>query len=130
MYRAKRLAVWRASWNSNSDNYHPNLRVDKKRTKLFDSRSEKVMRWARSEMRTKHYYEDCSYHPCLITAAVNEGYDYGMEGRSLVDGTGTRSCSLRHCGVVFFTQEEAFARATYIVEHGWESYHENYNQIV
>lgn len=54
-------------------------------------------------------YEDCSYHPVLLTEI--ESYDHTDEqtlmGISLIDGSGPRSCSTRHCGPRKLSMEEA-----------------------
>jgi cbb3-type cytochrome oxidase subunit 3 len=78
----------------------------------------------REEKGDKTYYEDCSYHPCLITLIDYNNDD--IKGKSLVDGTEPRSCSLRSCGVVFFTQGEAEERAEYWKQHGRDAYFEKY----
>jgi hypothetical protein len=41
-------------------------------------------------------YEDCSFHPVLCTH--NDGET--LNGISLIDGSGPRSCDLRYCGVI------------------------------
>jgi len=50
-------------------------------------------------------YEDCSYHPCLCTAVDVE--DDEMRGISLIDGSGPRSCSIKYCGPIPLTLEQA-----------------------
>jgi len=43
-------------------------------------------------------YEDCSFHPLLCTHVGSDG-DH-LSGISLIDASGPRGCSLRHCGVI------------------------------
>lgn len=52
------------------------------------------------------FYEDCAYHPCLTMAV--DGDEDDIWGISLVDGSWPRSCSLRMCGVVSLTIEQAW----------------------
>lgn len=86
-----------------------------------------IMDGIKQRAEGKTHYEDCAYHPCLITILDLENDD--LEGTSLIDGTSPRSCSLLNCGVEFFTEDEATKRADYIKEHGWEKYHDNYNSF-
>ena len=50
-------------------------------------------------------YEDCAFHPVLCVG-VNEDADV-IWGISLIDGSQPRECSLRHCGPLPLTVEEA-----------------------
>lgn len=99
------------------------VKNERRKKRLFKSIMDGVCQ--RAEGKT--HYEDCAYHPCLITLLDLENDD--IEGTSLIDGTSPRSCSLLNCGVVFFTEDEAIKRADYIKEHGWETYYENYNSL-
>jgi hypothetical protein len=47
-------------------------------------------------------YLDCNYHPVVCT----EIDDWDIAGISMVDGSGPRSCSIRHCGIQKLTKEE------------------------
>ena len=80
-----------------------------------------------AEKGDKTHYEDCDYHPCVITTLDIENDD--IRGVSLIDGTTPRSCSLDHCGVSFFTKQDAEARANYYKHHGREKYLENYDSF-
>jgi hypothetical protein len=90
-------------------------------------RFKSIMDGVQQRAEGKTHYEDCAYHPCLITLLDLENDD--IEGISLIDGTSPRSCSLLNCGVVFFTEEEAIRRADYINQHGWDKYHANYESF-
>jgi hypothetical protein len=59
------------------------------------------------DIRVGDFFEDCAFHPCLCVAVGPEGDPHGVEGISLVDGSGPRSCSARHCGLRLLTVEEA-----------------------
>lgn len=51
-------------------------------------------------IRPGDIFEDCAYHPVLCLE-VHE--DESISGVSLIDGSGPRNCSLRHCGVIRLT---------------------------
>jgi len=53
-------------------------------------------------------YEDCAQHPCLCVGVVDNDYEEGIWGISLIDGSYPRSCSLYHCGVRKITVDEAW----------------------
>lgn len=55
------------------------------------------------EIRPGDIYEDCQYHPVLCLEAYD---DESVSGVSLIDGSGPRNCSLRHCGVKRLTPRE------------------------
>lgn len=70
-----------------------------------DQLSQKMCKQIQREMkpmigkriRVGDIYMDCAYHPCVaIKASVLEDV---FEGISLINGTGPRGCSYRHCGV-------------------------------
>ncbi|PZS26637.1 MAG: hypothetical protein DLM59_17930 [Pseudonocardiales bacterium] len=47
------------------------------------------------EIRPGDIYEDCAFHPVLCTHVGDDE----IQGISLIDATGPRSCSTKHCGV-------------------------------
>ncbi|BCA57807.1 hypothetical protein HMP06_0576 [Sphingomonas sp. HMP6] len=51
-------------------------------------------------------YEDCAYHPCLCVSVDQDGDE--IWGISLIDGSHPRACSLRHCGVIKLTVDQAW----------------------
>lgn len=58
-----------------------------------------------TEIRVGGIYEDCAYHPVVCTyASVGEDE---LRGISLIDGSGPRGCSLRHCGPELLTLDQA-----------------------
>ncbi len=59
------------------------------------------------EIKVGDLFEDCAFHPCLCTLAGSEDDEDGVEGISLVDGSGPRCCSANHCGLRLLTVEEA-----------------------
>jgi len=59
------------------------------------------------DIRVGDFFEDCAYHPCLCIAVGGDCDEDGVEGISLVDGSGPRCCSERHCGLRLLTVEEA-----------------------
>lgn len=48
-------------------------------------------------------YEDCAYHPVLLTQVFSDG---SIGGISLVEGTQPRNCDLQHCGPELLTLEQ------------------------
>lgn len=56
-------------------------------------------------------YEDCFFHPVLCTYCSFE--DDEMQGISLIDASSDRGCSIRHCGPVPLSVEQA----VWIKEH-------------
>jgi hypothetical protein len=52
-------------------------------------------------------FEDCAFHPCICIATGARDDEDGVEGISLVDGSGPRGCSATHCGLRRLTLEEA-----------------------
>ncbi len=48
-------------------------------------------------IRVGDLYMDCAYHPCIATFASIKKDDF--EGISLIDGSGPRCCSWKHCGI-------------------------------
>jgi hypothetical protein len=52
-------------------------------------------------------YEDCGYHPCLCVVIDEDDRD--IQGISLMDGSGPRSCDLDHCGPQPLTVAQAVA---------------------
>jgi hypothetical protein len=59
------------------------------------------------EIKVGDFYEDCAFHPCLCISVGADGDEDGVEGISLVNGSGPRGCSARHCGLRLLTLEEA-----------------------
>lgn len=57
------------------------------------------------EFKVGDIYEDCAYHP-VVCGEIDTEEDY-ICGTSMVDGSGPRNCSLRHCGIRKLTKEEA-----------------------
>ena len=51
-------------------------------------------------------FEDCAFHPCICIVAGSKDDKDGVEGISLVDGSG-RCCSADHCALRLLTLEEA-----------------------
>jgi hypothetical protein len=66
--------------------------------------------WPR--VKVGEVYEDCSYHPVMCTESVRHAWfmDHDLAGISLLDGSGPRSCSVRHCGVRLMSPEEVALR--------------------
>ncbi len=56
-----------------------------------------------ADLEPGDFYEDCACHPCLCVRVADDE----VSGISLVDGSGPRSCSVRHCGVRRLTAGEA-----------------------
>lgn len=112
--------------SEHSKNYNPHIRTRRQRSKLLESRERKLHDWIRKELKTKTHFEDCNYHPCVITDICIE--DDHIEGVSLVSG-GSSACSLTLCGVVFFTKEEAERKAAYYKEHGQDRYFDHYKDV-
>lgn len=55
-------------------------------------------------------YEDCAHHPVRCEEIyIGPGLD-DISGVSLIDGSRPRSCSLKHCGVIRLTENEAKIR--------------------
>lgn len=48
-------------------------------------------------------YEDCAYHPVKCTNSKGDD----IEGISMVDGSSPRSCSIKNCGIIKLSEEEA-----------------------
>lgn len=57
------------------------------------------------DIRVGQVYEDCSLHPVFCTES--DGDD--LAGVSLYDGSGPRSCSIRHCAPRALSVEEVIA---------------------
>jgi hypothetical protein len=55
------------------------------------------------QIRVGDYFEDCAFHPCLCILVDGDQ----IEGISLVNGSGPRCCSAKHCGLRLLTFEEA-----------------------
>jgi len=119
-YRAKRKDAYAAWLNSGSANHSPKLKLTIKRNKYFVKMRNTRLEFVRKEIISKEYYEDCAYHPCKITFIDMEDDD--IRGKSLVDGTEPRACSLFHCGVIFFTESEALERLELIRAVGMDEY--------
>lgn len=54
-------------------------------------------------------YEDCAYHPVYCTEADK----WDVAGISLFDGSGPRSCSIRHCAPRLMSKKEVILRVKY-----------------
>lgn len=119
--RAKLKAVYQHHLDSDSDNYWPKTKISRKHQTRLRRELREREHDVRRQTATKRFYEDCDYHPCEITSLDIENDD--IRGKSLIDGSEPRSCSLHNCGVVFFTEEEAHKRADFIKEKGWEAYY-------
>lgn len=59
------------------------------------------------------FYEDYAYHPCVLAAV--QGDD--LIGTSLITGQTGRRCSMRHCGPVHLTPEQAV-----FIKNTWPQY--------
>lgn len=66
-------------------------------------------------IRVGDMYMDCSYHPCIAAYASLKNDSF--EGISIIDGSGPRSCSFRHCGITKITIEKAM-----FVRNNWEEF--------
>lgn len=56
-----------------------------------------------ADIKVGDIYEDCFNHPVLCTEVDDEG----VQGKSLIDGSEPRSCSLGYCRIRKMTQEQA-----------------------
>jgi hypothetical protein len=94
------------------------------RNKNRDRRNKNTIDYYLREFEKSPYFEDCSYHPCVITKIYYNPEDNSrldVDGTSLVTGLGT-SCSCFHCGVQPLSKQEAEERRDYINEFGMLPY--------
>lgn len=80
-----------------------------------------VSRMIRERALGYDYFESCNWHPCRIESFRAWDTDGDVEGPSLVNGK-PNSCSLTHCGVQLFKEDEAFERRDFIVKYGMLPY--------
>jgi hypothetical protein len=125
--RARHKTALRTWSDSESENYNPKLKLRRKWSKRLDVRHARRKTFILKELKTKKHFEDCSFHPCVITTiSINNDH---IEGASLVTDSSLSACSLSHCGVVFFSEAEAIRRAEYIRYNGMDKYHEVYDSL-
>lgn len=66
------------------------------------------------KINRRDIYLDCNNHPVLCTGTE---FDDGVEGISLIDGSGPRSCSIKHCAPVKIDLKTAME----IVDHVYKT---------
>jgi len=66
-------------------------------------------------IRVGDIYEDCAYHPCVATEADKR--KDSLRGISIIDGSGPRGCSFRHCAPLKITIKQAVKR-----RKNWENF--------
>jgi len=119
-YRAKHKNAYTIWFNSDSSNYNPRLKLFKKSSNFTRNIQKKRLEFVKRELISKEYYEDCAYHICQLSSIDMD--DGSIVGKSLIDGSEPRSCSLFDCGVIFFTEIEALGRLRIIREQGFSEY--------
>ncbi len=73
-----------------------------------------------SKLKYGDYFEDCNYHPSVVTYRshyTDDIFGWGIEGTSLVTGSGT-ACSLYHWAPWPLTKAQAERRAAYLKQEG------------
>lgn len=84
-----------------------------------------------SKLKHGQYFEDCRYHPCVVTQRIIRKDDIcgsDLTGISLVDKSGC-ACSMFHCGPWPISREVAEKQANYLKVIGHSYADEEYVKL-